>query len=1446
METPRDDVTLFEYPVLDALVEEVSREYIKMLGRMNEGIADVLKHARGGVAKSEGLYVIPGGLTGTPEQSDLLKAAKPKPKPGANPRKKMSEAEAKRKKAEGVKQPGSRGGKWWRDKHGHVRYGHKPTDDEGERDWEVLDEEEVKKLHTNLEAVYGYHHSIRAELNRVLDAKSGLNADMLMQVFRDANSYGLDASEYWIDLAADSGVSEKDAKEAFAQVQEAFKSALEDPDFRRSARQAIQKRQLEEQHAGSQVKRSEKYSDGKMQSLMSGNAKEEAIRLLGLMSDMELLHIPHTTREAQESFETKQTAQRAIGSVTPNKARLQAMYSRMDDMNGAQLLATYVAQMFRDMREGGYGFAGKESAESYFQDGKGAYETDWLPEGDPELDPTKRLVQASEIERANISLNENMLGALGGEKISEKEQQKAAARIRELAHEVYKYVEAFNSDQGGQELGLIFTNQISPESLFKDKNALKELTEKVAEKQKLVKDAMEAQGNIEFKTPAGMVEGFKKENKDLLDYQRQALNWMTTIKRGILAYDTGMGKTPMSIAMVAHMHDLVKQGKMKKEDARGIMVMPLGLVKQWPNEIKKFFPDAKVVTIGDDIEGVEDRVKVLEAIQQGKLDADFVILSSSVVNFHNDTREAFKSSELFEMDEKTGELRKKKGVSDDEVIASMRDSASGDKLCAALRQLKGCVFFDEAHHEQQGLKNPLNIRNAAAREFLKDREHSFLLTATPMPNGKPPELFELMDLIHPGSAGPDVKKFENKMSEWQTNPETGERELVAADDWGKMARDIAPYVFRKSKLDKDVVDANKKAGMELPRLIGDEGEEGGATHALVAPPILKQLWEGAGTFKPHDFDERAKKAARKGEKPKEWKSTDDLTEFGKKLRIMHQQQMLSVTPKLILGDGTTPESQALWKKHGYNGEEPKLEHLAGLVKKHFSDSNNRDSPIVIFSQWPGAFEHAKARLKAEGIDESLIGEIHGGVDVDQRNAVQEACNAGKLKVVFVGTQAGGAGLNLQKKARKMVFLDQPWMIAHKQQALGRVWRTGQKHDVEVINLYVKGTFDMKKLEGLANKSATDVAVSSAHLDEETLTSRGRNMMLSVLGGAEGVAATQKIEAMSDSELQARIDAKGLRNLVTPKDLKQKFDIKPFAQSVEFKNQLDFGQQAIQTKRMLTNLKHQLGELSDDEHKGALRRLARAEEQWAAQSKLLGREGVSVSAGVEPTQPTQTFALVDGAKGVKMNKLSPVAQHIVVAMKKNGGAYTMEDYLSDHLKEEVDKQVKRDKNGQPEDPMQHISAVRAVYDQHDEHEKTVKTAFRELEKVGLINAKGTRTPKASETPLPKMKVTGGEKHKPTSVIDPEGSIAKVNFSGGWSWKFKGDHTSKKEYKKAECDLGGKAYISLKDLVEGISSDRKKPKDLASFQEFLSDIAGRNVTEAATRKIIKQLHEHGVMT
>lgn len=1383
---------LMHHPVLDDIAAELSHAYVKHLGNLNEEIASVLRRSYG-LSKSEGLYVISGGL-------DLAKAKKPNVV-SKQPRKKMSDAEAKKKREEAAvsgKGAGSRGGKWWRDKHGHVRYGKKPESADEEREWEPLPQEEAEKLHASLEAVYGYSSEVRNAMNAVLAKTANMGPDALLHLFRDANSFGVPIDEYWNQLAEDAGVSEEDAHEALSQVTEAYRSALQDPAFKKVAKRAIQRRELEEKQASEQLGRSRKYADGYLKDFMTGNTRETAIRLLGMLADMKFLHIPQNLRESQESFEDKAEAKKKVGSIVPNKNRMRAVFNRLDELTPEQQVAAFITQRFRDLNEADADSKGALA----FKEDDGSWSSTILTEG-------AEGEGEDENEKINSYLNgllEQTLEEMHGSDLSDSAKEKYQKRLNEVAFHVNELVEAFNHDHGGQELGLIFHKTYPTQKLFEEKDAVATLEKSVREKQQLVESALKAQTDANFDEP----EAIKKGGQRLFDYQKQAVNWMKTVKRGLLAYFAGAGKTPISISMVAHLRELAAQGKISKEDARGIIVMPKGVVKQWPKEIRRFFPDAKIVSIGDGIGSLEDRIKVLDAIQRGDVEADFVIMSASTVAFSKETREAHKANELFDIDEETGKATPKKGVSEEEITEALREAASGDQLCNALRNLKGCVFMDEAHSAQQGLKTATNIHNAAAREFLKDRERGFLLTATPMPNGDPKELFELMDVIHPGSAGPDARRFESKAATYahEVNQKTGKLEMKVAgfDDWKTLSSDVAPYVFRKRDSDKDVIESREKAGIKMPPLKSD-------THVLKMHPTVAALMDMAGEHKPHDYDEKQLKRKEGERKPFTPASEEEnhLVATGQKIRQMIQ---LSITPKLLLGDS-------------YKGPQPKLEHMADMVLKHFDEPNNHDKPMVIFSSYPSAFKYAREELVKRGVHTSLISEIHGEVSAKERDAIQEATNAGKTKVLFVGIESGGFGLNLQKKANEMMFLDQPWSPGSKEQAIGRVWRTGQENEVKVNNLQLNNSIDETKMAGLAKKIATDTAVGSSMGGEAAMQQVLTGSLIKMLGG------TDSMTNLSDHEIDAKLDKLGLKGLVPPKALKEEFKMDAFRNSVGHKDFVEFGQEYIATDHLLNDVHLKDGDINKEQHAATRKRLDREERDWSTAAKLMGKQPIALpKKPMTPEEPEAQYVMTE-AKGAKLSELSDHAKAVLATMKKTKGGMSISDFTDTHLKEEMEKEIERDKQGNPKDPAAHAISSKKFFDSRKDIKKLVEGGFKELQRNGLISIHGGNSA-GPDTPLPPppAKATASASKKVASAPAAKPAPAAKMKTSGLKYNFKKmkEHAGDKEYKKAK--VGPYPFATMMEVLQ---ESKKAPTSHADLKEFF----GTN--DKQTEQFIQLMHE-----
>ena len=122
---------------------------------------------------------------------------------------------------------------------------------------------------------------------------------------------------------------------------------------------------------------------------------------------------------------------------------------------------------------------------------------------------------------------------------------------------------------------------------------------------------------------------------------------------------------------------------------------------------------------------------------------------------------------------------------------------------------------------------------------------------------------------------------------------------------------------------------------------------------------------------------------------------------------------------------------------------------------------------VIFSEWTTmTFLIAKHLSKAK-ID---YVELSGKVPVKKRQAlIDEFTNNPDCKV-FLSTDAGGTGLNLQA-ADCVVNFELPWNPAKLNQRVGRVNRIGQASKcVNVVNLISKDSIEEKIMAGLQMKT----------------------------------------------------------------------------------------------------------------------------------------------------------------------------------------------------------------------------------------------------------------------------------------------------------------------------------------------------------------------------------------
>ena len=123
--------------------------------------------------------------------------------------------------------------------------------------------------------------------------------------------------------------------------------------------------------------------------------------------------------------------------------------------------------------------------------------------------------------------------------------------------------------------------------------------------------------------------------------------------------------------------------------------------------------------------------------------------------------------------------------------------------------------------------------------------------------------------------------------------------------------------------------------------------------------------------------------------------------------------------------------------------------------------------VVVFSQW-----ERMTRLIAQELEKREIGfeYLHGGVPSEARGKLITNFADNPDSRVFLSTDAGSTGLNLQSAAT-IINLDLPWNPAVLEQRIARIYRLGQQRNVQVINLVSTGTIEEQMLDKLRFKSA---------------------------------------------------------------------------------------------------------------------------------------------------------------------------------------------------------------------------------------------------------------------------------------------------------------------------------------------------------------------------------------
>ncbi|MDO9038167.1 MAG: DEAD/DEAH box helicase [Lutibacter sp.] len=177
-------------------------------------------------------------------------------------------------------------------------------------------------------------------------------------------------------------------------------------------------------------------------------------------------------------------------------------------------------------------------------------------------------------------------------------------------------------------------------------------------------------------------------------------------------------------------------------------------------------------------------------------------------------------------------------------------------------------------------------------------------------------------------------------------------------------------------------------------------------------------------------------------------------------------------------------------------ESPKLEELKHILFEKL-DIKNKPAKLIIFSEWIKVH-----KLIGRLLRENNIGfvELNGKIPVKLRGELIHKFENSSQHKVFLSTEAGGSGLNLQV-ADTLINFELPWNPAKKNQRIGRIDRIGQKSgNLTIYNLISRNSIEMQIASGLLVKQSLfdGVLGSDANTDFVDFSTKGRSQFIEQL------------------------------------------------------------------------------------------------------------------------------------------------------------------------------------------------------------------------------------------------------------------------------------------------------------------------------------------------------------
>ena len=239
-----------------------------------------------------------------------------------------------------------------------------------------------------------------------------------------------------------------------------------------------------------------------------------------------------------------------------------------------------------------------------------------------------------------------------------------------------------------------------------------------------------------------------------------------------------------------------------------------------------------------------------------------------------------------------------------------------------------------------------------------------------------------------------------------------------------------------------------------------------------------------------------------------WRQTHFLLENERKRLLLLLNQMRMVCDSTFILDQQTRY-------------DTKISELVQIIEDMRECGNEK---MVVFSQW-----ERMTRLVCQELDRRHIeyANLNGGVPSVKRKELIERFDSSPDCRVFISTDAGSTGLNLQNGSI-VVNLDLPWNPAVLEQRIARIHRIGQKHHIQVINFISERSIEERMTSTLQFKTELAEGILGHGEDEVTADT---NKLATLMSRIEELTATD--DTCSHTAPEEKTEKRKNEETITP-------------------------------------------------------------------------------------------------------------------------------------------------------------------------------------------------------------------------------------------------------------------------------------------------------------------------